>query len=151
MRLLARWRDEALRAGWTITRMVVAYETGRDRIWPAHWVRARGIEARVIHASSTITGLPRKTSSPLSAVASIHSSHGKHIDAERPHFQELANRRTSDIEEVVVTVSRTGGFTLRKVFYTLPSRLIGHRLRVRLFGDRSFRGIQSVSRVCTIA
>src|SRR5690606_31634487 len=38
--------------------------------------------------------------------------------------------------EVVVTVSRTGGFTLRKVFYTVPSRLIGHRLRVRLFDDR---------------
>ena len=35
-----------------------------------------------------------------------------------------------------MTVSRTGGFTLRKVFYTVPSRLIGHRLRVRLFDDR---------------
>ncbi len=33
-------------------------------------------------------------------------------------------------------MSRTGGFTLRKVFYTVPSRLIGHRLRVRLFDDR---------------
>ncbi|MGR3360044.1 MAG: Mu transposase domain-containing protein, partial [Paracoccus sp. (in: a-proteobacteria)] len=37
---------------------------------------------------------------------------------------------------VIVTVSSTGGFTLRKVFYTVPSRLIGHRLRVRLFDDR---------------
>lgn len=45
-------------------------------------------------------------------------------------------RRTTDFEEIVVTVSRTGGFTLRKVFYTVPSRLIGHRLRVRLFDDR---------------
>lgn len=35
-----------------------------------------------------------------------------------------------------MTVSRTGGFTLRKVFYTVSSRLIGHRLRVRLFDDR---------------
>jgi hypothetical protein len=33
-------------------------------------------------------------------------------------------------------VSRTGGFTLRKAFYTVPSRLIGRRLRVRLFDDR---------------
>jgi hypothetical protein len=30
----------------------------------------------------------------------------------------------------------SGGFTLRKVFYTVPSRLIGHRLRVRLYDDR---------------
>lgn len=33
-------------------------------------------------------------------------------------------------------VTSAGGFTLRKVFYTVPSRLIGHRLRVRLYDDR---------------
>ena len=33
-------------------------------------------------------------------------------------------------------VTRTGGFTLRRVFYAVPSRLVGHRLRVRLYDDR---------------
>ena len=33
-------------------------------------------------------------------------------------------------------VSSSGGFRLRKVFYSVPSRLIGHRLRVRLYDDR---------------
>jgi len=42
----------------------------------------------------------------------------------------------SDHDEAVVTVTRSGGFLLRKVFYTVPSRLIGHRLRVRLHDDR---------------
>jgi hypothetical protein len=37
---------------------------------------------------------------------------------------------------VTVRVTSSGGFTLRKVFYTVPSRLIGHRLRVRLYDDR---------------
>jgi hypothetical protein len=69
-------------------------------------------------------------------VSRRNAAHGKRIDAERPHLQELPDRRTTDFEEVVVTVSRTGGFTLHKVFYTVPSRLIGHRLRVRLFNDR---------------
>ncbi|MER8522717.1 IS21 family transposase, partial [Mesorhizobium sp. M1076] len=69
-------------------------------------------------------------------VSRHNANHGKRIDAERPHLRELPDRRTSDFEEVVVNVSRTGGFTLRKVFYTVPSRLIGHRLRVRLFDDR---------------
>ncbi len=32
-------------------------------------------------------------------------------------------------------MTSTGGFTLRKVFYTVPSRLIGHQLRVRLHDD----------------
>ena len=30
----------------------------------------------------------------------------------------------------------SGGFMLNRVFYTAPSRLIGHRLRVRLYDDR---------------
>ncbi len=39
-------------------------------------------------------------------------------------------------EEELVTVTRSGGFFLRRIFYTVPSRLIGHRLRVRLYDDR---------------
>lgn len=65
-----------------------------------------------------------------------NASRGKGIEAERSHLRSLPERRTTDFEEVIVTVSSTGGFTLRKVFYTVPSRLIGHRLRVRLFDDR---------------
>src|SRR5213593_1816078 len=50
--LLHRWRDEAVRAGRTITRIAVAFEAGRDGFWLARWLRARSIEAHVIHASS---------------------------------------------------------------------------------------------------
>lgn len=52
VRLLHRWRDEAVRAGRRITRVVVAFEAGRDGFWLARWLRARGIEAHVIHAAS---------------------------------------------------------------------------------------------------
>ena len=45
-------------------------------------------------------------------------------------------RRTADYEEKIVTVTSSGGFILRRVFYTAPSRLIGHRLRVHLYDDR---------------
>jgi len=50
--LLHRWRDEAVRAGRTITRIAVAFEAGRDGFWLARWLEARGIEAHVIHPSS---------------------------------------------------------------------------------------------------
>jgi len=50
--LLHRWRDEAVRAGRTITRIAVAFEAGRDGFWLARWLRARGIEAQVIHPTS---------------------------------------------------------------------------------------------------
>jgi hypothetical protein len=69
-------------------------------------------------------------------VGRCNAAQGKRIAAERTYLQALPAHRTTDFEEVIVTVSSTGGFTLRKVFYTVPSRLIGHRLRVRLYDDR---------------
>ena len=50
--LLHRWRDEAVGAGRTITRIALAFEAGRDGFWLARWLAARGIEAHVIHPSS---------------------------------------------------------------------------------------------------
>ena len=52
LRLLERWRDEALQHGRTIARIAVAFEAGRDGFWLARWLRARGIEAHVIHPTS---------------------------------------------------------------------------------------------------
>jgi hypothetical protein len=65
-----------------------------------------------------------------------NARHAKRIDAERAVLQPLPGQRTVDYEETIVTVTSSGGFALRKVFYTVPSRLIGHRLRVRLYDDR---------------
>jgi hypothetical protein len=58
------------------------------------------------------------------------------IDAERAVLQPLPDTRTADYEQALVYVSSSGGFVLRKVFYTVPSRLIRHRLRAHLFDDR---------------
>src|SRR5215813_10697565 len=52
LKLLERWRAEAEKAGHKITRIAVAFETGRDGFWLARWLRARGIETHVIHAAS---------------------------------------------------------------------------------------------------
>src|SRR3982074_1527466 len=52
LKLLHRWREEAEKTGRTVERIAVAFETGRDGFWLARWLRARGIEAHVIHASS---------------------------------------------------------------------------------------------------
>lgn len=69
-------------------------------------------------------------------VSRKNTRNGKRIDAERAVLQPLPPARTCDYEETFVCVTSSGGFTLRKVFYTVPSRLIGHRLRVRLYDDR---------------
>ena len=52
LKLLHRWREEAEKTGHGIKRICVALEAGRDGFWLARWLRARDIEAHVIHASS---------------------------------------------------------------------------------------------------
>ena len=52
LQLLHRWRDEAINAGRKITRIVLAFEADRDGFWLARWLRARNIEAYVIHPTS---------------------------------------------------------------------------------------------------
>jgi transposase InsO family protein len=60
----------------------------------------------------------------------------KRIEIERIVLKQLPNRRTTDYEEARVLVTSSGGFMLRRVFYSVPSRLIGHRLNVHLYDDR---------------
>jgi transposase len=52
LRLLHRWRDEAVRNGCKIDRIVVAFEAGRDGFWLARWLLAHEIETYVIHSTS---------------------------------------------------------------------------------------------------
>ena len=58
LQLLHRWRDEAAKTGRKITRMVIAFEAGRDGFWLARWLWTRGIEAYVIHPTSV--AVPRE-------------------------------------------------------------------------------------------
>jgi transposase len=52
LRLVHRWRDEAVKASHRITRIIVTYEAGRDGFWLARWLSRHGIEVHVIHPTS---------------------------------------------------------------------------------------------------
>ncbi len=45
LRLLERWRAEAMRTGRTVGRIVLAYEAGRDGFWPGltHEISRRSV------------------------------------------------------------------------------------------------------------
>jgi transposase len=60
LRLIERWRSEAIKAGRTIKRVVLAYEAGRDGFWLARWLIARGIEVHVIHSASVAVSREHK-------------------------------------------------------------------------------------------
>src|SRR6267154_1495206 len=70
------------------------------------------------------------------AVGRRNARNRKRIEIERAALQPLPDRRTTDYEEARALVTSSGGFILRRVFYSVPSRLIGHRLNVHLYDDR---------------
>jgi hypothetical protein len=113
----------------------IAHENGAIEGPHGHLKRAIQ-DALLMRGSADFTDLAAYRGFIDEIVSRRNVRNAKRIDLERAELQSLPGQRTSDYEEVGVRVTSSGGFTLRKVFYTVPSRLIGHRLRVRLFDDR---------------
>lgn len=58
------------------------------------------------------------------------------FNVEREHLQALPLLRTTDFVEEEARVTRCGTFTVRGILYSAPSRLIDHRLKVRVYPER---------------
>lgn len=144
MKLLRRWRDETASAGRGITRIVVAYEAGRDGFWLARWLRVRDIEAYVIHRSSVavsrehrraktdrldtqllmraflgwLRGEPRHCT--MAAIPTVEEEDARRPSRER---EKLVKDRTRLVNRLKATLARFGirGFrpTLRKAVQQL--------------------------------
>lgn len=113
----------------------LAHENGAIEGPHGHLKRALQ-DALLLRGSTDFADLPAYRRFVDEIVSRQNARHAKRIDAERASLAPLPATRACDYEETLVYVTSTGGFTLRKVFYTVPSRLIGHRLRVRLYDDR---------------
>ena len=129
LKLLHRWRDEAIRAGRQIKRIVVAFEAGRDGFWLARWLRARGIEAYVIHPTSIpVSREQRRAKTDRLDIALLKRAvlgwlrgEKKHCtmaaiptveeeDAKRPHREreQLVGKRTAIINRMKAAFVRLG-------------------------------------------
>ena len=132
-------RYEALCAhyGMTPTRnnRGIAHENGSIEGPHGHLKRALQ-QALLLRGSSDFADLDAYRRFVDEVVGRANAGRRKLLEIERTKLQPLPPRRTDDFVEELVTVTRSGGFLLRHVFYTVPSRLVGHRLRVRLYDDR---------------
>jgi hypothetical protein len=98
--------------------------------------RRRSRNALLLRSSSDFDDIDAYRRFVDEIVGQRNARNRKRIALERPLLGVLPKRRTADWEEKIVTVTSSGGFTLRRVFYTVPSQLIGHRLRARIYDDR---------------
>jgi hypothetical protein len=113
----------------------VAHENGSIESPHGHLKRALE-DALLLRGSRDFDDLDAYRRFVDEIVGRQNANNRKRIELERPALAALPKRRTADFEEKVVTVTSSGGFILRRVFYTAPSRLIGHCLRVHLYDDR---------------
>jgi transposase len=144
LKLLERWRAEAEKAGHKITRIAVAFETGRDGFWLARWLRARGIEAHVIHAASVpVSREHRRAKTDRLDTEQLKRSflgwlrgerdHCKMAaiptfaeeDAKRPHRERenLVGEHTSIISRIRSTLARLGIRSFNPTLKQAPERL----------------------------
>ena len=113
----------------------VAHENGSVESSHGHLEKAIR-DALILRGTVDFTDLASYRRFIAEIVSRRNARNGKRIAIERAELQPLPEKRTTDYEEVLVTVTSSGGFVLKKVFYTVPSRLIGHRLRAHLYDDR---------------
>ena len=65
LRLLERWRAEAVTTGRTIGRVALAYVAGRDGFWLVQWLQARGVEMHVIHSANVAVSRGHRWVKPI--------------------------------------------------------------------------------------
>jgi transposase len=148
LRLIERWRNEAVRAGRPIERIALAYEAGRDGFWLARWLVARGIETHVIHSASVAVSRERKRAKTdrLDAAMLMRVFLGwlrgerghcgmvaiptiEEEDARRPNREResLVNERSRIINRMKSALARLGIRGFKAHLRKAPERLAGLR------------------------
>jgi hypothetical protein len=79
-------------------------------------------------------------------VAKINRQGRTRFDEERTHLKPLPSRRTNDFSEQYVKVSSSSTILVKRVTYTVPSRLIRASLLIHIFDERLelFYGHESI-------
>jgi transposase len=148
LKLLHGWRNEAGRAGREIKRIVVGYEAGRDGFWLARWLRARDVEAYVIHPTSIAVSREHRraktdrldTELLMRAVLGWLRGEKRHCsmvaiptieeeDARRPNRerQNLVAEQTRIVNQIKAIFTRFGIRTFRPTLRKAEEKLKGLR------------------------
>jgi len=113
----------------------IAHENGA--VESQHGHLKRGVaQALLLRGSVDFASLEAYRAWIADFIGRRNARRAKMVQLECAALGKLPSRRTADYDEAIVFVTSSSGFVLRKVFYTVPSRLIGFRLRVRLYDDR---------------
>jgi len=113
----------------------VAHENGSIE-GPHGHLKRRIADALALRGSRDFETLDAYRRFVAEVVGRANAHRSRAIEAERAVLRDLPVGRTVDYEQISVNITSSSGFGLRRVFYTVPSNLIGHRLGGRVYDDR---------------
>jgi hypothetical protein len=113
----------------------VAHENGAIESQHGHLKRV-ATQALLLRGSADFGSIEHYRDWIADLIGRRNARRDKLVALERAALGPLPPWRTSDHDEATVRVTSSSGFILRKVFYTVPSRLIGFRLNLRIYDDR---------------
>ncbi len=132
-----RYRELCAHYGMEATRnnRGVAHENGSIEGAHGH-LKRRLADALALRGSRDFEDLDAYRRFVAETVGRANAHRSRAIEAEQATLQDLPRGRTVDYEPISVNITSSSGFGLRRVFYTVPSNLIGHRLGGRVYDDR---------------
>jgi len=113
----------------------VAHENGAIESRHGH-AKTRITQALLLRGSSVFDDLEAYRAFVAGVIGQHNRRHAAMIDAERAVLRPLPVVPAMTWEAMTVRVTSASGFLCHHVFYTVPSRLVGHRLHLRIHDDR---------------
>jgi hypothetical protein len=113
----------------------VAHENGAIESRHGHF-KTRIAQALLLRGSSGFHDLEAYRAFVAGVIGLHNRRHAAMIDAERAVLRPLPTAPAMTWDAMTVRVTSASGFLCRHVFYTVPGRLVGHRLHLRIHDDR---------------
>jgi hypothetical protein len=113
----------------------VAHENGAIESRHGHF-KTRIAQALLLRGSSMFHDLDAYRGFVAGVIGLHNRRHAAMIDAERAILRPLPTAPAMTWDAMTVRVTSASGFLCRHVFYTVPGRLVGHRLHLRIHDDR---------------
>ena len=113
----------------------VAHENGAIESPHGH-LKNRIEQAIYLRGSADFGSLDEYRALVESAVEALNRQCQQKFEQEKQHLQPLPKYRVADYELLTARVSSRSTIEVRCILYTVPSRLIGRQLELRLYHDR---------------
>lgn len=132
--LTARYRELCLHYGLRPTRNNPGASHENGAIESRQASLKRGLaQALLLRGSQEFSDLAAYSQFVAETVRRLNARCMRAWEVERVTLKPLPQRRTSDFEELDARVTKFGVFTVKNATYSVPSRLVGHRLKIRLY------------------